>query len=185
MARSDDTLRRIHRAYERTHLVAAGRAVLIAGALVALAIGLHRTANVTWLIAGTLVASLAVLSWRGGPWRRGSLAGVVAGLPPLIAPAIVFALNHGGHCATCDEGATLPCMIVCFGTGSLVGLLVGNRAIADASPRRFALAAMTSAALTGLLGCGTTGLGGALGVVIGLVAGGVTGWVVAARTAHA
>jgi hypothetical protein len=34
-------------------------------------------------------------------------------------------------------------------------------------PRRFAIAAITSAALTGLLGCGTTGLGGAAGVVIG------------------
>jgi hypothetical protein len=52
-------------------------------------------------------------------------------------------------------------------------------------PRRFAIAAITSAALTGLLGCGTTGLGGAAGVVIGLVAGGVAGWIAATRAAHA
>jgi hypothetical protein len=55
----------------------------------------------------------------------------------------------------------------------------------SASPRRFAIAAITSAALTGLLGCGTTGLGGAAGVVIGLVAGGVAGWIAATRAAHA
>jgi hypothetical protein len=36
-----------------------------------------------------------------------------------------------------------------------------------------------------LLGCGTTGLGGATGVVVGLVAGGVAGWLVAGRTAQA
>jgi hypothetical protein len=117
--------------------------------------------------------------------RRGALAGVIAGLPPLIAPSLVFALSHGGHCAMCEQGATLPCLITCFGTGSLVGILVGYRAVTDPSPRRFAVAAIASAALTGLLGCGTTGLGGALGVVIGLVAGAVTGWVVAGRAAHA
>jgi hypothetical protein len=76
-------------------------------------------------------------------------------------------------------------MIVCFATSSLVGALVGTRAAGDRSPPRFALAAIAAAALTGLLGCGTIGLGGALGIVVGLVAGGVTGWVVAARSAHA
>jgi hypothetical protein len=75
-------------------------------------------------------------------------------------------------------------MITCFATSSIVGLLVGYRAMNESS-RRFAIAAIATAALTGLLGCGTTGLGGALGVVIGLVAGGVTGWFVAARAAHA
>ena len=107
MARYDDTLARIHRAYERTHVLAALRALAIAAALVALAVGLHTTSRATWLIAGTLAATLPILAWRGGPWRRGALAGVIAGLPPLIAPSIVFALNHGGHCANCEEGATL------------------------------------------------------------------------------
>jgi hypothetical protein len=52
------------------------------------------------------------------------------------------------------------------GSSALVGGLVGFRAVADVAPRRFAVAAIASAALTGLLGCGTTGLGGALGVVV-------------------
>jgi hypothetical protein len=183
--RADAALHRARRAYERAHLLSAIRALLICAGLVALAIGLHKTSNVTWLVAGALAVSLAVLAWRGGSWRRGAFAGVLAGLPPLIAPSIVFALGHGGHCASCEDGATLPCMIACFGTSSLVGMIVGYRATIDASPRRFALGALASAALTGLLGCGTTGLGGAVGVVLGLVAGGVTGWLVAGRTAHA
>jgi hypothetical protein len=184
MARSEATLRRVRRAYEGAHVLAGVRGLVIASALTVLAVGLHRTSSVTWLVASVLAASLAVLAWRGGSWRRGAFAGVIAGLPPLIAPSIVFALTNGGHCATCESGATWPCMITCFGTSSLVGILVGYRAIIDAAPRRFAGGALVTAALTGLLGCGTTGLGGAIGVVIGLVAGGVTGWVVAGRTAH-
>ncbi|MGE0548631.1 MAG: hypothetical protein AB7O24_12730 [Kofleriaceae bacterium] len=185
MERSDRALAHARRAYERTHVVAGVRGVVIAAALVVLAIGLHRITEASWLIAGTLGASLAALGWRGGAWRRGAVAGVVAGLPPLIAPSIVFAVTQGGHCASCETSASLPCMIACFATSSLVGIAVGYRAIVEPMPRRFAIAAITTAALTGLLGCATTGFGGALGIVIGLVAGGVTGWVVAGRAAHA
>jgi hypothetical protein len=177
-------LRRARFAYERAHVVAGLRGLALAAGLAVLAFGLHKMAPLVWLCAGTLAASLAALGWRGGAWRRGALAGVLAGLPPLIAPALVFAVTRGGHCGTCETSATLPCLIACFSTSSLVGILVGHRAVSDRSPRRFALAAITTAALTGLLGCGTTGLGGALGVVVGMVAGGVAGWVVAARTAQ-
>jgi hypothetical protein len=183
MARSETALRRARRAYEMAHVLAAVRGAAIAGALTALAVGLHRTASSTWLVAAMLAATLATVSWRGGAWRRGGIAGMIAGLPPLVAPSLVFALSHGGHCPDCEMGTTLPCLVACFGTGSLVGTLVGYRAISDASPRRFATGAIATAALTGLLGCGTTGLGGALGVVIGLVAGGITGWIVATRAA--
>jgi len=185
MERSDLVLRRARRAYEGAHVLAALRGLAIAAGLMVLAFGLHRITDASWLIAGLLVASLGALGWRGGALRRGAFAGVLAGLPPLIAPSIVFAMSHGGHCATCETGATWPCLLTCFGTSSLLGMLVGHRAITDASPRRFAIAAIATAAMTGLLGCGTTGLGGAIGVVLGLVAGGVTGWVVAGRTAHA
>jgi hypothetical protein len=183
-----DTLRRARRAYEVAHVVAAVRALAIAVALIVLAIGLHRVTETTWLVGAGLAASLVVFAWRGGAWRRGGLAGTIAGLPPLIVPSLVFALSvggGGGHCASCEPASMLPCMIACFGSSSLVGMLVGHRAYTDASPSRFALAAITSAALMGLLGCGTTGLGGAVGVVLGLVAGGVAGWIVAGRTAHA
>jgi hypothetical protein len=182
--RADRARRGVRSAYERAHLMSAVRGLAIAAALVALALGVHRMTPLAWLMASLVAASLAVLGWRGGAWRRGAFAGVLAGLPPLIAPSIVFALSHGGHCPDCEMGATWPCMIVCFGTSSLLGLLVGHSAMTDVAPRRFAGAAIATATLTGLLGCGTTGLGGAAGVVIGLVAGGVAGWVVAGRTAH-
>ena len=178
-------LHRARRAYERAHVLSALRGLAVAAAITALAVGLHHVAQATWLVAALLGPTLATLGWRGGAWRRGALAGVLAGIPPLFAPTIVFALAHGGHCPNCEMGPTLPCLLACFGTSSLVGTLVGYRATLDASPRRFAIAALASAALTGLLACATTGLGGATGIVIGLVTGGVTGWVVAGRTAHA
>jgi hypothetical protein len=80
---------------------------------------------------------------------------------------------------------SLTSMPVCFGTSSAVGVLVGHVATRHTSPRRFALAAVATALLTGLLGCGTTGYGGALGIIAGIVAGSLTGWAVATRTAHA
>lgn len=186
MARSELVLRRVRFAYERSHVVSALRGFAITAGLVVAAHYLHRTSSVTWLVAGALGTTLAVLGWAGGAWRRGAFAGVIAGLPPLVAPTLVFATLHGGlHCPSCELGPTLPCLLTCFGTSSLVGLFVGHLATRDGSPRRYALGAIASAALTGLLGCGTTGLGGAIGVVVGLVAGGVTGWVVAGRAAHA
>jgi hypothetical protein len=183
--REQHALRRARRAYERAHVLAALRGAVLAGALAVVAYGLHRMSSAAWLAAACLAATLAVLGWRGGAWRRGALAGVIAGLPPLIAPTLVLAASSGWHCAMCDQGPTVPCLITCLATSSLVGLVVGHRAVTDASPRRFAIAAITGAALTGLLGCGTTGLGGAAGVVLGLLAGGVAGWIVAARAAHA
>ena len=186
MARSDQILRRIKRAYEVTHLLAAGRALVIAAILVVIAGGLYRVTHATYFVAAALAVVMTVLAWRGGAWRRGAFAGVLAGLPPLIIPSIAWTLSSSaGHCSNCESSATLPCLIACFSTGSLVGILVGYRAISDSSPRRYALAAIATASLGGLLGCGTTGLGGATGVVVGLVAGGVAGWIVAGRTAHA
>ena len=176
---SSPALRKARFAYERTHVLSALRGLVIAAALTALAIGLHPIRDATWLVAAALAATLATLSWRGGPWRRGALAGVIAGLPPLIAPTIVFALGHGGHCADCEMGPTLPCILTCFATSSVVGVIVGYHV-----QQRSAIAAIATGALTGLLACGTTGLGGAAGIVIGLVAGGVTGWVFAERAAR-
>ena len=178
MARSDVAFARARFAYERAHVIAALRGLAIAGVLAVLAVELHRTSQATWLVASLLAATLIALGWRGGALRRGALAGVLAGLPPMIAPTLVFAFSHGGHCPNCEMGPTLSCLLTCFTTSALVGVLVGHAAHRDASPHRFALAAIATAALTGGLACGTTGLGGALGVVLGLVAGGVTGWVV-------
>ena len=186
MRRREDALRRVRRAYELSHLAASARALAVAALLALVAFGLYRVTAVTYLVATTLAMTLAVLAWRGRSWRRGAFAGVLAGLPPLIVPSIAWTLSaNAGHCASCEPAATLPCILACFGSGSLVGILVGYRAISDSAPRRYAIAAISTAALTGLLGCGTTGLGGAVGVSVGLVVGGVAGWIVAGRAAQA
>ena len=184
MARSDAALARARFAYERSHVMSAVRGIALAIGLVIAAIALHRTTQTTWLVAALLAATLATFGWRGGAWRRGGLAGVLAGLPVFIAPTIYFMLTRG-HCPECAMAPSLTCILVCFGTSIVVGTLVGHAATRDASPLRFAGGALGGALLTGLLGCGTTGLGGAVGIVIGLLAGGVTGWVVASRAAHA
>jgi hypothetical protein len=174
MARSDAA----RRAYERSHLLAGLRGVALAAAIAFVAIGLHRTTRVTWLVAAALAATLGTLGWRGGAYRRGALGGVIAGLPPLLAPIVVFALSHGGHCPDCAMQPTLTCLLTCFGTSSLVGILVGSYAVSDRSPRAFGASAIASAMFTGLLGCATTGYAGALGIAAGLVAGSVAGWVI-------
>src|SRR5262245_56246917 len=101
MARSD-AFRRVKRAYELPHLYAAGRAIVIAALLVVIAMGLYRVTRATYLVATVLATSMAAFAWRGGAWRRGASAGVLAGLPPLLIPSIVWTLSSGaGHCASC------------------------------------------------------------------------------------
>jgi hypothetical protein len=185
MERSDVALRRARSAYERAHILAGLRGIAITTALVVAAIGLHRTTAATWLVTAALAATLATLGWRGGAWRRGAAAGALAGLPVFVAPALHFVITHGGHCPQCAVAPSLMCMALCVGTSLAAGMLVGHVATRDTRPRIFALGAIASALLTGLLGCGTFGFVGALGVGAGLVAGGVTGWVVAIRTARA
>ena len=171
--------RRARAAYERAQARAGARGLVLALALTALAWGLHRTTDATWLVAIALGCALAIFGWRGGALRRGALAGVLAGLPPMLVPAIVTSLSHAGRCASCVMEPSLACMMTCFSTSALVGIAVGHHATRDGWPRRFAFAAATTATLTGALGCGTTGLGGTIGIAIGIVAGGATGWVAA------
>lgn len=169
MARSDAALARVRSAYERTHMIAGARGAVIAAGLLLLAFALHRTTQETWLVAGVLAITLAVMGWRGGAWRRGALAGVAAGLPVFIAPAIYLLVTHGS-CTRCQMEPSLTCMLVCFGTSSAVGALVGQhrdaRSVASPVCRRCG----GQRTLDGLLGCGAIGLGGALGIVAGLVA---------------
>ena len=186
MSDQRQVLSRVHRAYEGAHVATAARGVALALAVTVAAVALHRTSNTSWIVAIALAATLAGLAWRGGAWRRGGFAGVLAGLPPLIVPTLVIALTSPTlHCDGCATTPMWWCVLSCFAASSIVGALVGHRATLDRSPVRFAAAALSTASLTGLLGCGTIGLGGAAGVVIGLVAGGLTGWVVSGHAARA
>jgi hypothetical protein len=185
MAPSELALRRARRAYEHARRAAAARGLAIAAAAVLAAVALHRMTGAAWVAAAGLAAILAAAGWRGGAARRGALAGALAGVPTLIVPTLVMGVSPAGHCASCGGTVMTVCAVACFATSALVGALVGRRALADAAPRRFAVTAIAAAALTGLLGCGTIGLGGAVGVVAGVVAGGITGWLFAGSTAHA
>jgi hypothetical protein len=181
MTRPELALLRARRAYELAHVWSAVRGVALALVFTVAAIALHRTTSMTWLVAAALAATLATLGWRGGAWRRGALAGLVAGVPVFVAPAIYSLVVVGSHCPDCAMAPSLTCILVCLGTSSVVGSAVGYAATRDPSRSRFAGGAIASALLTGLLGCGTVGMAGAAGIVVGLVAGGVTGWVVASR----
>jgi hypothetical protein len=181
MTRPELALLRARRAYELAHVWSAARGLALALVVTAAAIALHRTTSTTWLVAAALAATLATLGWRGGAWRRGALAGMVAGLPVFVAPAIYSLAVIGTHCPDCAMAPSLTCILICLGTSTLVGGAVGYAATRDPSRTRFAGGAIASALLTGLLGCGTIGMGGAAGVVVGFIAGGVTGWVVASR----
>ncbi|HEY5947012.1 MAG TPA: hypothetical protein VIV40_16020 [Kofleriaceae bacterium] len=166
-------------------MISALRGVALALLFTVAAVALHRTTRMTWFVAAGLAATLATLGWRGGAWRRGALSGLVAGVPVFVAPALYFMFAHGRRCPDCAMTPSLTCTLVCLGTSAVVGMAVGHVATRDGSPYRFAGGALATALLAGGLGCGTTGFGGALGVLVGLVAGSVTGWVVASRTATA
>jgi hypothetical protein len=160
MARSELALRRATRAYERSFVVAAVRGVGLALVLTIAAIALHRSTDATWLLAGALAATLA--------------------------PALYALFTQGtAHCAQCVSERPLSCVLICVGTSAVAGILVGRIALRDRAPRMFAASAIVGAALTGLLGCSSLGLGGGLGVVMGVLAGSVTGWVTAQRPARA
>lgn len=183
MARSDLALRHARRGYERAFAIAAVRGVGLALVLTLAALALHRTTNVTWLIAGVLAATLATVGWRGGAWARGALAGVLAAIPVFIAPALYELVAHGTvHCGQCVSARPLTCVLVCLATSAAAGIFVGYVALRDRTPRMFATGAVVTAVLTGLLGCSSLGLSGGLGVVFGVLAGSVTGWVTASRT---
>ena len=184
MERSDRALAAARHAYERARVISAGRGFVLAAAFAVLAIGLHRTTHATWIVVTVLAAVLVGFGWRGGAWRRGALAGTLAGLPVFLAPTIVFGILHGRlQCPDCPLGPTPACIVTCFGTSALVGIAIGFASRRETN--RFVLAALASALLVGLLGCATTGLGGALGIVAGVATGGVTGWLVQGRAAHA
>src|SRR5687767_3023055 len=116
MGRSDQVLRRVRFAYERTRILDGARGLAIAAGISILAIGLHRITSTSWLVAAVLAASLGALGWRGGALRRGAFAGVLAGLPTMIVPSIVFTLSQHGHCAGCGTAAAWPCLLSCFVT---------------------------------------------------------------------
>jgi len=169
--------RAVRRSYELAHLRAAVRALGLAAVPLSIAFGLHGLTQRTVPFGLLLVAMIMLFSWTGGPWRRGARTGLIAGLPPLVAPLIAFSLAPG-HCIRCGDGRAWLCVAVCFTTSTIVGTAVAQRARRDPAPRWFAFAALSVAALTGLLGCGIAGIGGAIGIALGVTLGSIVGFAV-------
>jgi hypothetical protein len=172
---------RAHFAYQLAHVASAVRGAVITAVLVVVTAVLHDLTAATWLVAGVLGITLAVFGWRGGALRRGGLLGVKAGALPLVAPAAVALATQGLECFGCPSAPSTGGLVACLGISALVGAVVGHRATTDPVPRSYAVAATVSAALTGSLGCGITGLGGATGIAVALFAGSLTGWLTSAR----
>lgn len=167
--------RRARRAYELAHVRAASRTLAIGMLPALVAVGLHGVSRSAVVLAAVLAITIAVFAWTGGPWRRGARTGVLAGVLPLLAPLIVFSLAPE-HCAQCVRRISWPCIAACFGTSTWVGIALASRARRDVAPRSFAFAALVTSALTGLLGCGLSGIGGTIGIGLGVALGTAVGF---------
>lgn len=172
---SSRALAAVRRSYERAHVLAALFAVAMALLPIAAAFVMHGITSRTASAAVLLAATIALFGWSGGGWGRGARVGLVAGLPSLAAPALVLAFTPG-HCSRCGDPGAWLCVAACFGTTSYVGILLTRRARRDRARSSFAVAALAVAALTGLLGCGMTGLGGAVGIALGVSLGSIVGF---------
>jgi hypothetical protein len=113
-----------------------------------------------------LVATGAVLLWRGGALTQGLSSGVRAGLVPL---ALAHAANLYGHICT-PAGCTSLCVPACALGGVAAGLLVA-RAVARSRNELPVLASGAAiAVMVGALGCACIGFSGMAGMVAGTVA---------------
>ena len=126
-------------------------------------------APVLWagLNAIALMGLSAALLWRGQAYGAAVLPGIVSGAVPYLAPMV---LRQGTH--LCALGS---CMLVgstlYFAAGLVAGGVVSGFTMRrHAGKREFLLAGCAIAALTGLFGCVSGGVLGALGMVGGFAA---------------
>ncbi len=186
-----DPFRRARRAYELARVRAGVRAAWPLLGIAPMAIALRGTALVvpTLAAAAGLGLLVVVLVWRGGALARGVGLGFIAGLPPLLAPAL-WALARGSCGGECDIAAMglagemwSECLLTCGVAGLASGALVGWRSAGVPRSGSHALSAALVAGATGALGCALIGLVGVLGIFIGLAVGAAP--VLLARSARA
>jgi hypothetical protein len=159
-------------AYERALVARAARDVWPAALLVPLALALHGPAHSpsTVAIAGVaLVAALFALGWRAGAWRRGALAGVVAGLPPFLVPSLYLRSADCAH--ACARHPAPDCALACALAALLAGLVLATRARHDRDPLGYALGGALTGALTASLTCALAGGVAVAGAAVGLALG--------------
>jgi hypothetical protein len=178
MAHSEaDIQRRAARAYELGRTAAALRQVAPV-ALFLVGVPLLTGSGSAVLGAALALAGAATL-WRGGVIGRAARAGLLAGLAPLLTPALVGGLGH--HCAGCGPAVPMPlCIAMCVGAGAIAGALLALMAARERRRLTFAAVALAFAATAGALGCVFAGAGGLLGLAAGLTLGSVPPLVAAA-----
>jgi hypothetical protein len=180
MALDDQALLgRARGAYEASRLRFALQVGLPVALVPAVSCLLGTPARSALVLGGALVAGMVLLEWRGGPLARGAMAGLEAGLLPLL-----FA--HGahlfGHVCT-PSGCSTLCVPACTVGGLLAGLTV--EWLARRSPRPFLTRGLGlgGAFLTGALGCSCVGASGVLALALALPAGWVAARLWPGRTA--
>lgn len=114
--------------------------------------------------------SLVASGWRGGAWRRGSIVGVLGGLPAFFVPSLV--MPAGTSCDKCvhagkADASWMTCMAGCLFASLAAGLVIAYLARRDRAPRAFATSAVVCAGLTATITCSLAGGAGVLGVALG------------------
>jgi hypothetical protein len=167
---------RARRAYERGRLRWALPRAAAASAVAAVALIGCPAPGGPAACAAALGILVAACLWRGGAWARGTRLGFLAGLVPCLLPAAARAAH------VCCESLCLTLPTVCLVAGIAAGLLLGSLGLRVHGDRRFWLAAASTAALSGTVGCLALGLAGVGGMALGLLAG-TAAPVLAARAA--
>ena len=155
---------RIHAAYERGRALRAltrGAPLLAIGALILL---LDRRPVLVLSLDGLLFVTAVLLLWRGQEAGRGMLAGLAAGVVPLLSGVCLQ-----GYQLLCRGPVTMSaCFAVCSAGGLVAGGFIAWIAQRRGSTSDFVLSAGTTALLMGSLGCVCAGIGGVGGLVGGL-----------------
>jgi hypothetical protein len=125
-------------------------------------LGTPGPAAVVWGTA--LVASLALLQWRGGALAGGGAAGLEVGLVPLL---FAHAAKSFGHVCT-PTGCTTLCVPACATGGVVAGVALEWLARRSPRPGLTRGLGLGVAFLTGALGCSCVGASGVLALALAL-----------------
>lgn len=169
MALADEALRaRARRAYEAARALLGLRFAACVLPMAALSLFACERPGATVGVAVALAPLVAAFVWRGEGPGRGARVGLLAGLPPLVVPALVRLTVHACGTALCPSYAA-----VCLGGGLLGGAVLGVWATRRGLTGSGLWTAGAVAGLTGTLGCLMAGAAGLLGLVGGLGLGAV------------
>jgi len=167
---------RARRAYElgraRLGAKAAGAALLIAAAAVALG----RPLELTALLCAGLAVLVAALAFRGGASGRAVRAGLLAGTGAMLLPVALMTAGCSMFGPACMRFCLPSCVVAGGAMGAGLALFAARE---EHGAREFLLAGAAVAAVTASFGCTLGGAAGVFGMALGTVAAGTPVWLVA------